>query len=430
MRNIKAVLLAAGESSRFWPLNEAPSGKTRHKSTIKIAGKPIILWTILSLMKAGIKDFVVVQSPSGDVEKALESYDVDATIDFVVQEKPAGMGDAVEKARELVDDYFLVLNPNHADAHHFVKSMLDVWKRKKPDTVVVGRKTEAPWNYGVFVLGEDGKPVGLVEKPEKGKEPSNIRIMGIYLLSSKFFDYHKKVSKHHYSYEEALDAMLKKESAELMIMERETTTLKFPWHVLDFARSVLDEWFRDGWISDDASISERAVIEGNVMVESGAKIMENAVIKGPAYIGRNAVVGTNALVRDYTVLEEDVVVGANAEVTRSAFLDGVHVHSGFFGDTVLAEEVKVGAGTIFANVRLDRKNIMAEVKGKKIDTGRRKLGGIVGVNTKIGINCSIMPGKMVGSNVVVGPATLVDENVPSNVLYFTKGEKMVVKRER
>jgi len=108
---VTAVLLAAGKSSRFWPLS-----KERHKSTIKVFGKPIILWTIESLMNAGIRKFVIVQSPSKDVEKCLESYEINADVKFVTQEKPLGMGDAVEKARECVDDYFLVLNPNHFDA--------------------------------------------------------------------------------------------------------------------------------------------------------------------------------------------------------------------------------------------------------------------------------------------------------------------------
>ncbi len=418
--NIKAVLLAAGESSRFWPLSEG-----RHKSTIKVAGIPVILWTIKSLMKAGIRDFVVVQGPKRDVEFCLKSYDIDASIDFVIQPEPKGMGDAVERAREFVDDYFLVLNPNHADAHELVKPMLSVLKKKSSELVLLGKETREPWNYGVFELDEGGNPTGIVEKPEKGMEPSNIRVMGIYLLSSKFFDYHEKAGKHHYSYEEALDAMLKKERVELILTDKRTTSLKYPWHLFDFVRHVLDLWFEKSCIGENVEISEKAVLEGKVIVEDGAKIMENAVVKGPVYIGRNALIGTGALVREYTTIESRAMVGANAEITRSVFLEGVHVHSGFFGDTILGENTKVGAGTIFANVRLDRETVKVKVKGKKIDSGRKKLGGIVGSDTAIGINCSIMPGRLIGNNVFIGPASVVDRDVPSNTKYFTKFEKVV-----
>jgi bifunctional UDP-N-acetylglucosamine pyrophosphorylase/glucosamine-1-phosphate N-acetyltransferase len=331
----------------------------------------------------------------------------------------------VIQAESYIDDYFVVLNPNHFDAHEILEPMINKLKKSGADLVLSSIETSEPWNYGVFVLDGDGKPKGIVEKPEKGKEPSNIRVVGVYLLSKKFFDYHKNVKHHHYSFEDALDAMLKKEKAEMILTSKKTPSLKYPWHLLDFAKQLIDENFEGQKISEDAQISEKAEIIGDVVVEEGARIMENAVIKGPVYIGKNTIIGNNSLVRDYAVIEDNVVVGANAEVTRSIFMDGVHVHSGFFGDTILGENTKVGAGTVFANVRLDRENIKAIVKGKKVDTGRRKLGGVVGNNTSIGINCSIMPGKLIGNNVFIGPASVVDENIPSNTKYFTKFEKVI-----
>ena len=229
---VKAVLLAAGKSSRFWPL-----GEDRHKSTIEICGKPIILWTIESLAKAGIKDFIIVQSPKRDVEKVLSKYDLsEYNIDFVIQEQALGMGDAVEKAKELIEDYFLVLNPNHFDAHEFVLPMIKKLEQTKAEAILLGKQTSTPWEYGVFVF-ENNKPVGIVEKPEKGKEPSNIRVMGIYLLSKKFFDYHKQVELHEYSFEDALSLLMKNEDAELVITEKSTTSLKSPWHLLDLRRN-------------------------------------------------------------------------------------------------------------------------------------------------------------------------------------------------
>jgi bifunctional UDP-N-acetylglucosamine pyrophosphorylase/glucosamine-1-phosphate N-acetyltransferase len=422
---IKAVLLAAGESSRFWPLSEG-----RHKSTIKICGKPIILWTIESLTKAGIKDFIIVQSPKKEVEEVLRSYALpdDCNLEFVVQEQAKGMGDAVERVKELIEDYFLVLNPNHFDAHEFVLPMIKKLKQSNSDAVLLGRETSEPWNYGVFVF-ENDKPVGIVEKPEKGKEPSNIRVMGIYLLSKKFFDYHKQVELHEYSYEDALSLLLKNESVELVITDKSTTSLKYTWHLLDFTKKLMEYVINEPKISENAMISEKAEIQGNVIVEEGAKIFENAVIKGPCYIGKNTIIGNNALVRE-SCINDSCIVGANAEAARSVFLDDVHVHSGYFGDTILSEGVRVGAGTVFANVRLDRTTVKSVVKGKKIDTGRKSFGGVVGRNTRIGINCSIMPGVHIGSNCFIGAATLVSENVPSNTLYYAKFEKLVKERSQ
>lgn len=70
--------------------------------------------------------------------------------------------------------------------------------------------------------------------------------------------------------------------------------------------------------------------------------------------------------RDYTNLENEVLIGAFCEVTRSIFERGATTHSGFFGDTIIDEETKIGAGTITSNVRLDRGEVFAKVKGEKL----------------------------------------------------------------
>ncbi len=424
--NIKAVLLAAGESSRFWPLNEI-NGEKRHKSTIKVCGKPIILWTIESLAKAGIKDFVIVQSANKDVERVLSKYDLSKySIDFVIQEKALGMGDAIEKAKELIEDYFLVLNPNHFDAHEFVLPTIAKLKKAKCDAVLLGKETEEPWNYGVFEF-KNGKVIGIVEKPEKGKEPSKVKVIGIYLLSKKFFDYHAKVKKHEYSFEDALSFLLKNESVEVVITEKSTVSLKYPWHLLDFTKKLMEYFIKKPMISGNAKISERAWIDGNVVIEEGARVFENACIKGPCYIGKNSIIGNNAIVRE-SHLGEECIAGANSEIARSVFLDNAHAHSGYFGDSVLAENVRVGAGTITANVRLDREEVKAVVKGKKIGTGRKSFGTVIGANTRIGINTSIMPGVLVGSNCFIGPVTIVKENVESNTICYAEQELVVRKK--
>ena len=60
------MILAAGESSRLWPLN------AKHKSLLRILGKPLIWYTINGLRKAGVQDIIIVQSPRRDVEEELK----------------------------------------------------------------------------------------------------------------------------------------------------------------------------------------------------------------------------------------------------------------------------------------------------------------------------------------------------------------------
>jgi len=125
-------------------------------------------------------------------------------------------------------------------------------------------------------------------------------------------------------------------------------------------------------------------------------------------------------VREYTNLENNVLIGANAEVARSIFQEGSSIHSGFFGDSIFGQECKIGAGVITGNVRIDRGNIKSMVKGEKIDTGLDSFGVVIGDNVKIGINVSLMPGVLIGSNSVIGPHSLVRKNVEDNTIFYSE----------
>lgn len=150
------------------------------------------------------------------------------------------------------------------------------------------------------------------------------------------------------------------------------------------------------------------------------KIFENAVIKGPCYIGDNCVIGNNALIREYTNLENNSIVGANVEVTRCIFQEDVHVHSGFFGDSIFGKGCRIGAGTITANVRIDRGEVKSVVKGEKIGTGLDSLGVIMGENSKSGIHCSLMPGILIGSNCNIWPHSIVFDNIEDGTTFYTE----------
>ena len=178
--------------------------------------------------------------------------------------------------------------------------------------------------------------------------------------------------------------------------EEETPSLKYPWHLFSVTKYLFDK-----------NLGKKEVRLGK-----NVKIFEGAVINGPCYIGDNCIIGNNAVVRDYTDLEEGAMVGALAEVARSIFQKNVHCHSGYFGDSILGENCRAGAGTVTANVRLDRGNIK--------NTVLTSLGVIVGQNSHIGINVSLMPGVLIGSNCAIGPSSVVFGNVEDNTVLYSK----------
>lgn len=384
---MQAVILAAGESSRFWPLNKT------HKSLIKIMGKPLIWYTLEGLRGAGIKEVIIVQGPAKEIEKELANYKFSLYIKYVVQPEAKGMGDAISLVRDLISGPFFVLHAHKIDVGDYVGQMIEKSKNTKAELIFLGAKTESPWLYGILEF--EGEAVrGLIEKPERGKESSNMMVVGIYLLPRDFFDYYGKISERQYSFEESLSLYAKENDARVLITEKEGLSLKYPWHLFSVNRYLMDKY-----------LGNKTHIGKNV------KVFENAVIKGPCYIGDNCVIGNNALVREYANLENDCVVGANAEVARCIFQENVHVHSGYFGDSIFGNNCRVGAGTVTGNVRLDRGEIKSVIKGEKVNTGLNSFGTVVGENTNIGINNSIMPGKLIGSGCNMWPGSVVLENI-------------------
>ena len=101
-------------------------------------------------------------------------------------------------------------------------------------------------------------------------------------------------------------------------------------------------------------------------------------------------------------------IGAFSEIKNSIFLEGAKApHHNYVGDSIIGQNSNLGSGTKIANLRFDKRTIEVKHKGKKIDSGRRKLGAIIGSNVNTGINASINAGTILGNYTKIGPNALV-----------------------
>ena len=142
-------------------------------------------------------------------------------------------------------------------------------------------------------------------------------------------------------------------------------------------------------VGKDTEVLPGTVVEGNVIVGSNCKIGPNAYLRGVVYIGNNCHVGIS-------------------EVKNSIVLDNSNIpHFNYVGDSIIGENVNLGAGTKIANLRHDNKSIKISINGRKIDSRRRKLGALIGSGTKTGINSSINCGIFVRNNSKIMPNEFV-----------------------
>lgn len=411
---MKAVILAAGQSSRFKPVSD-----NRHKGLTQVLGKPIIEHTIQELRDAGVDEVIVVQGPEKEIENKIGK-----TADkYVVQENPNGMGNALKQAEDLLEGKFLVLTPYRANAAQFFKPMMEKSEEENTNTVFVSTSTENPGKYGILDI-ENGKAVDMVEKPDSESAPSDQKVVGMYLLDTDLFDYLDEVKEWEYQYEDALSLQMQDQPASVLQIDDKTNSIKHPWDLFSVVEELMKDINQD--ISENAEIADSAEINGDVVIKDGATVYENAVIKGPAYIGENAVIGNNAFIRDHSVIESDVTIGANAEVKNSIFQPDSSVHSGFIGDSIIGRNTKIGAGIVTANREFRENGERPEIKSDLIrkdyemNTGRTYLGAVIGDNVDIGVNVSLMPGVQIGSDAKVGPGTVVHENIDNNSTVYVK----------
>ncbi len=402
----QALVLAGGESSRFYPFDDI------HKSFFTLAGKRIIERTVESIKKTPVSEIILVLGKEnfGKEKQICSRSKALSGVKIVYQEKPLGMADAILSARELIKNDFFVVNAQHFTFNNFFGDFV----RKHEDSqniVTVGLiETKNPQKYGIAILSGE-KVVGVIEKPKLGREPSNLRLVGNYLFSPKFLEELKKVKLSEYSLETALDIAGKAKKVGFLALGRETPSLKYPWDVLDLKDPIFEKM--EFGISPSAKISQTAIIRGkNIYIGENAQIFDFSIIDGPAFIGDGALVGSYSQVRGGTVLEANVEIQRYVDIKNSHIGEGTHIHSGFIGDSVIGGNVKIGANFIVANKRLDRGQICVGVKGERINTQKTSLGVFIGNDTHVGINVSAMPGSVVSRGSIVFPGTVIKGRIP------------------
>jgi len=409
MNKPKIVILAGGSNSRFFPLNT-----NVHKGAIELLGTPFILRTLENLAQNGFNDIIIIQSQrdadSKSLEEVVANAKFDQNIEFFTQSESQGMGNAVLTVKDKLEDKFVVIFPDLINAGDLIKQMLSL----EADGVVCSSETDEPWLYGI--LEQKGNQViAIEEKPEKGTEKSNIKILGCYLLNQKFINILESLPTSEYNFEDALGQMMELQNIQSLNLQESILSLKYPWHLFLFQELLFSKL--SSKTSSSARIASTAIIDdsnGPIIIEDNVTVGDFAKIVGPCYIGENCLIGDYSFVRGSSI-EKNSTVGAKTEVVRSIIMDNSTLHFGYLADSIIGPNNKIGAGLITANKRLDRAPINTMVKGITVDTGLKALGIITGDDANVGISTNTMPGVMIGSGSRIHPGLVISKNVDHNI---------------
>ena len=387
---MKTIFLAAGKSTRLSPLSD--------KNLLEFYGEPLVIQLLKNAQKGGLENFVIVANNENQeiIIELLLKYHLQA--DIVQQEKlEDGMFGGVLAGLTQVEDEeeLFVLGGNDMVQSRIYQQIKE--ECKNVDGGILAKKVEKYFPGGYLKIDSDNKILEIIEKPGEGNEPSSlVNIVGHYFkkasdLKEKLNKFENLPHKKGDEYEQALQELFQEKTYKAVQYDGPWIAIKYPWHVLDMMNYFLENQ-NCNYIAKTAKISDTANIKGeNVYIDEGVKVFDNAVIQGPCYIGKNSIIGNNALVRQ-SMLGENCEIGFTSEIARSYLRNNIGAHHAYIGDSIIDSSVNFGAFSVTTNLRLDKKNIKVSIKDDRINSGRSKLGAIVGQKAMIGSGGKLMPG--------------------------------------
>lgn len=193
---------------------------------------------------------------------------------------------------------------------------------------------------------------------------------------------------------------------------REAFDPEAPWTLLGDPLDRLLDALPDRDLPDGEP--EGAFLRGpRIVLGAGATIAPGALVEGPAWIGAGATIRTGAYVRGGVWIGDGAVVGANTEVKRSILFPAAKApHLAYVGDSILGSGVNLGAGTVLSNFRHDGGDIVIrQADGRRLETGRRKLGAVLGDGVATGCNTVLHPGVVLGRETMTYPGVMLRSGI-------------------
>jgi UDP-N-acetylglucosamine diphosphorylase/glucosamine-1-phosphate N-acetyltransferase len=411
--------LAAGEGVRLQPIT-----LTRPKHLIKVGGKPLLEHCLAAIKASRIKQTLIVVHYMADAIREYfgngEKYGL--KIEYAEQEAMLGTGNAVSLAESYVKDDFLLVYGDLLFSTEVVKKIVEEHKKEKPAATMAVVPVDKPEDYGITEL-KSGKYVKrIIEKPSRKEAPTNLANAGVYVLSTEIFEKIRQTSASIRGEWEITDALslLSKEKKPVLavqIQSEQWNDIGRPWDLLEANRWALTRMEHHVY----GRIENGARLIGPVTVAETARVRSGTYVEGPAFIDEKSDIGPNCYIRPCTSIGKNVRIGNACEIKNSVVMDNTHIgHLSYMGDSVIGEGCNLGAGTVTANYRLDAETIKMRVKDTVLDSGRRKLGAVLGDGVKAGINALFMPGVKVGNESWVGPNVIVHRDLPDNAIVLLK----------
>lgn len=354
---MKAVILAAGRGERLRPLTD-----NRPKPLLPVCNRALIDYQLLMLKRYGVDEIaVVVGYHEKLMREHLEGY-------ACFRDAGTGTASALYAARDFLDEDFVVL---YGDV--FYDGSLEQLVATRDSMAVCEVKDVSA--FGAVRI-EQGRLVDIVEKGGSG---SGLVNAGMYHLTPDILDIIEHTPQSERGEYELTDSLVeygRERGVRVVPLSGYWRDIGHPWDYLDVNMHVLSKIGLS--IGEDSHVWSSAVIRKPVLIGKGCTV-KSCVLEG-------CVLGDGCTVGEFSIVKRSVIMSSSNAP-----------HLNYVADSIMGEGCNLGAGTKIANLRFDERSVRMRIRNELVDSGRRKLGAVLGDNVKTGINVSIYPGVKIRS---------------------------------
>lgn len=167
--------------------------------------------------------------------------------------------------------------------------------------------------------------------------------------------------------------------------------LVYPWDLLAWQERVME-----GMEGGSFSAQDGIHVTGALRVGKGTVVMPGVVVEGAVWVGDGCRIGPNCHLRGCVSIGNGCVAGQGVELKNCIIGDNTFIpHLSYAGDSIIGADVNFGAGTVCSNFRHDGRKHRMMAGGRLEDTGRDKLGAVIGDHVRLGANTVVLPGRVV-----------------------------------
>jgi UDP-N-acetylglucosamine diphosphorylase / glucose-1-phosphate thymidylyltransferase / UDP-N-acetylgalactosamine diphosphorylase / glucosamine-1-phosphate N-acetyltransferase / galactosamine-1-phosphate N-acetyltransferase len=396
---MQAVLMVAGKSTRTYPLT-----LTRPKPLLPILNRPLIEHSLDQLYGLFDEVILIVGYRQEMIHEALGDSYRGMRLLYQEQREQKGTGHAVLQAQPHIKGRFVAMNGDDLFAHQDLARLLQY------PYAALAKEVPDPSQYGVCMVDKDNHLLNMVEKPKEFL--GNLANIGCYIFEPEIFSELEHAPLSIRGEIEIMDGFLpiaRRQPFKILPITGFWLPTGYAWDLLAHQEFLM----RDMTGSDIKGVVEPgATLHGPVQVGKNTVIKAGSYIEGPVIIGEGCTIGPNCYIRGCTAIGNQVRVGQGVEIKNSIIMSHSYIcHLSYVGDSVVGKDCNLGAGTITANFRHDAGSIRSAIKGKLVDSGRKKFGAILSDGVHTGIHTSIYPGRKLWPATCTLPGARVDRDI-------------------